>query len=422
MPIPVVEDVATTTMAAPGTSIAANLPPSSPAGALWIVHIWGGGTFTPPSGYNLIRAQGETTFGSGESRTYEHIVDGSEGSTATFSWTDSMYGNAEVTRISGHAATGYINTSNGAAGANTDTPVSPAVTTTAADCLILRTLATDRISVSPVSPPSGHTEIWDVNGAVSFDASASAGATIGQASAGDSGTATFTMAGARPTALQTIAIAGAAGAAFQLGPAALTSKSVLSGSLSVKNGLAGALTSHSTLTASLSLKNGLVGSLTSHSVLSGSLSIKTGLAGVLASRSELAATLSLKNGLAGTLVSRSTLLGSLSIKTGLSGSLTSHSALSGTLSIGGFQGVLVSRSSLSGSLSVRIGLSGSLASRSALTGFLGLRIGLSGVIASRSSLTGSLTTGSEIRFDDPSINDLTPTLSLNDISPILRII
>lgn len=422
MPIPTTHEVAETTMAAPGTSIDAAYPDNMAIGNLIHALIWGGGTFNLPTDWFLIRAQGETTFGSGESRTFYHIVDGEEEPTVEFTWTDTMYGSAVLTRITGHNPLNPINNSSGAAGANTDTPVSPAVVTDEPDCLILRTVSVDRISVSPIAPPAGHTEIWDFNGAVSFDASASAGATIGQASAGDSGTATFTMSGARPSALQTVAIEGASGGAFELGPGTLESQSELTGNLSLTIGLTGAIVSRSQMSGALSLTRGLTGVVASRSALSAALGLRLGLSGAVVSRSALVGSLGLNIGLSGTVASRSVLSGSLGVIVGLSGVIASRSALAGNLSFGTYSGVIASRSSWSGNLSLRSGLSGVVSSRSALVGNVGLRISLSGVVASRSVLTGNLTTGSEVQFDDVSIRDLTPALMLRDVSPILRIV
>lgn len=210
MPVPVIEDVEITFMASAGSSIDANYPDPLPSGSLIIAQLWAGGTIPTPTGWEFIRAQGETTFGSGETRTYFRITDGEEGPTQEFTWTDTMFGNVAMARVSGFDAVAPINISAGAAGPNTDTQTSPAVETDVIDCLILRMLAADRIAVAPVTPPAGHDEEWDADGAVSFDASVTVGASIAQPGAGDSGTADFVMSTSRPVALQTIAIAGAA--------------------------------------------------------------------------------------------------------------------------------------------------------------------------------------------------------------------
>jgi hypothetical protein len=208
MAIPQVDSVATTTMLVAGTSLDAVVPSGS-NGDYLIAVWWAGGTFTPPSGWDHVVTQGENTFGSGEIRAYARVADGSEGATEEFTWTDTKFGNVAIARLSDVDVDDPINATNSTAGPNSDTQTSPSVTTDVPNCLILRALATDRIALAPFTHPSGHTEIWDFNGAVSFDASAGTAAVIEQPSAGASGTAVFVMSASRPVPLITIAIAGA---------------------------------------------------------------------------------------------------------------------------------------------------------------------------------------------------------------------
>lgn len=335
MPIPVVQSVAVTFTATATTSIAANLPSGVASGDLLVAQLWAGGTIPTPSGWNLIRTQPESTFGSGETRTYYRIANGSEGPTVTFTWTDVKYGNVGIARITGHDAVTPINADAGTAGGNTDTQTSPAVTTTVPDCLILRMLASDRIGITPTSTPAGHTEIWDQNGAVSFDASATVAATIGQASAGSSGTAQFVMSATRPVPLQTIAIAGAAGGTFDLGMATLISESAASGALRLAIAMSGALVSESVIQAAqLRLAMGITSVLISESVLSGDLSLTDSYQGTLASVSAASGTLRLSIGLAGSLISESVLAGSMRLSIRMTGALVSESRLTGDLAIG----------------------------------------------------------------------------------------
>lgn len=462
MAIPTIATSAFTSMASAGTSLNASIPGGS-AGDLLFAHLWAGGTIGTPSGWTLIRAQGESTFGSGESRTYRRQADGSEGATVPFSWTDTMFGTCEVVRITGHNSTTPIDADAGTAGPNSATQTTPSVTTTGPDRLILRCLATDRIAAAPVTPPAGHTERWDENGAVSFDAGTNAGASVGQASAGASGTADFTLSTARPCALQTIAIAGASGGALDLGTATSTSDSAASGLLGLAMAETGAAISHSSLAnailrllmgetgtalshstivaALLRMAMGESGTALSHSVINAALlRMAMGESGTALSHSAESALLRLAMAESGTALSHSVINAALlRLAMGESGTALSHSVinaallrlamgvastcfseslLTGDLTVGGepYAGTCLSHSEANGALHVAMSLAGQSVSRSAASASIRVTMVFSGTIDSDSHLTGDLALGAMPVFVNVTLGDLTPLFSLSDLT------
>lgn len=153
---------------------------------------------TPPSGWTqVLHSSFPNEGGDGcEAAIFEKVAGGSEPSSYTFSFAASEEGMCAVIRIDGQHASAYIDASAQASdnGFSLTDPVAPTVTTTVADCLVLRFYAHGNgLLASPYAPPS-HTGIHNTSSdnTTATGGSAQGGAAyIDQASAGASGTAQF---------------------------------------------------------------------------------------------------------------------------------------------------------------------------------------------------------------------------------------
>lgn len=162
-----------------------------------------------PSGWTQVTTG--TVSNIGEAATYKKKATGSEPSDYTWSFSSSDRNLGAIVRISGADATDAVNIANDATGSDYsgDPNACPDVTTTANECLILRFVTVDVPIVTP-GVPTDHTLIFDHTAGSSFRLS-NAGAYENQASAGSTGSATFTGSTSAEWVTATVAIQPAAG-------------------------------------------------------------------------------------------------------------------------------------------------------------------------------------------------------------------
>jgi hypothetical protein len=130
----------------------------------------------------------------------------------TFTWTGSQQAYGWMMRFTGHNAASPINNSSYSNDLSS-TPISPEVTTTVGNCIILRLGAFDDNDVNSLPEPgnpglSGHTAITMGESGGSAGGTVSGGAGyIKQSAIGSSGTSTFSLGSAKAARMLTIAIA-----------------------------------------------------------------------------------------------------------------------------------------------------------------------------------------------------------------------
>ncbi|MHC5073341.1 MAG: hypothetical protein ACYTFE_00790 [Planctomycetota bacterium] len=136
------------------------------------------------------------------------IAGASESGSHEFTWTDSEEAYGWMMRFTGHNPTTPVNDTAAAGGLGT-TCTSPAVTTTAVNCLIVRIggFDDDYITVDDTGLDDGHTDItMDKSSSGTFNCSGGGGYKL-QISTGSSGTATFDLNSSEEYRAVTIAIA-----------------------------------------------------------------------------------------------------------------------------------------------------------------------------------------------------------------------
>jgi hypothetical protein len=205
MALPVVESVATGGNATPTSPLSVPLPSGISSGDLLIVFVSNGSsrTATTPTGWTLVAG---TSNSGGFYRVYQRIADGTEGSTLSVTLSNTANFNSVAFRISGHNATTPVNVS--ATDNTSNNVVSPSVTTTVENCLVLRMqgIARDRTFTVPTS----HTLQGTATTGGLCDISV---ASIAQSTSGSTGAATWTVSGGSAdfTSHIVAAIAGASG-------------------------------------------------------------------------------------------------------------------------------------------------------------------------------------------------------------------
>ncbi len=147
------------------------------------------------------------------------LAGASESATHQFTWSGTQQVYAWMMRFTGHDAAAPIHVVAAAEDGNNSTPTSPAVTTTVDNTLIVRMGAFDEDDVTIDSPGlSGHTAItMDESDPASGTVSGGAGYVV-QATAGSSGTSTFSLTDTEQSRTVTIAIAPVQPVAFTVTP------------------------------------------------------------------------------------------------------------------------------------------------------------------------------------------------------------
>ena len=144
------------------------------------------------------------------------IAGASEPSSYTFTWSGSQQAYGWIMRFTGYHSTSPINTSATYGGIDTGYPyeaASPAVTTTVANCLILRIggFDDDDVNVDDTGLDYGHYDITMDRSDTDWDSCSGGAGYKQQASIGSSGTVTFDLTGSEEYRTVTIAIAPAVG-------------------------------------------------------------------------------------------------------------------------------------------------------------------------------------------------------------------
>jgi type II secretory pathway pseudopilin PulG len=195
-----------------GTSVVVNKPTGTAAGDLLVAAVATNGDtfsyFTQPSGWTSIFSDHYSTEVS--FLTWWKKAGASEPASYTFSWTtnsDEAY--AWIMRFTGQDPTYPINVSNKTSGSGSSTPSSPSVTTSVANCMIVRTGGFDSSSITVGSPGlSGHTAITMDRSSTTAAVACSGGAGyMTQAAAGSSGTSAFALLASEQFVTVTFAIA-----------------------------------------------------------------------------------------------------------------------------------------------------------------------------------------------------------------------
>ena len=165
-------------------------------------------TVSPPGGENWTEIDQDDGSNAVTLGVWWKLAEASESGSHQFTWGSSEECYAFMMRFTGHDATDPINDSLGQGGSNTSSPPSPAVTTTVADCLVLRIGGFDDDDISINNPGlSGHTAItMDESGSGSGTCSGGAGYVL-QSAIGGSGTSSFSLTGGEQYRTVTIAIA-----------------------------------------------------------------------------------------------------------------------------------------------------------------------------------------------------------------------
>ena len=197
--------------ASPGTSLTIPTPGGVSAGDLLVAAVATDGStsssLAPPGGegwteVNLDDRNGQATLG-----VWWKLADASESSSHQFTWSGDQEAYGWIMRFTGHNTGSPINAS-AAQGENSSSPDCPSVTTTVADCLIVRIGGFDDDDITVDAPGlSGHTAItMDKSNTGSSTCSGGAGY-VQQAAIGASGISEFSLTGNEQSRMVTIAIA-----------------------------------------------------------------------------------------------------------------------------------------------------------------------------------------------------------------------
>ena len=140
---------------------------------------------------------------------WHDIAGGSEGASYSWTWTGSATHSGGIVRISGADTSSPVDDVDVSANGYGETGTCPSITTTVADCLILRVLIIHYLDPDDVTPPDGFTTIFGAGSNAA--APAVIVASNEQQHIGATGTADFTWTGAKVHKCYTIAIAPAGG-------------------------------------------------------------------------------------------------------------------------------------------------------------------------------------------------------------------
>jgi hypothetical protein len=150
------------------TSIAVSRPPDTSAGDLLIAAVATDGststTIAPVGGGWTLCDRGSDSGNNTTLGVWWKIAGAAEPADYTFAWSGNEQAYGWIMRFTGHDASNPINVSQSAYSSGTPNPISPAVTTTVSNCMILRLGAFDDDDVNTLPEPgnpglSGHTAI-----------------------------------------------------------------------------------------------------------------------------------------------------------------------------------------------------------------------------------------------------------------------
>ena len=203
MPGPVAESYESN--AGTASSLTINAPAGLASGNLLLASITTNGnpTVTLPSGWTQL----EQIAGTPTTTVYYLVAGGSEPSSYTWSFSASIEAAGGIVRISNVDSGSPINAHNNTFDDGSTTPSSNSITTSADNCLIVQFLGIDR-DESPYGAPSGYTQMWAATiGGLASNVSA----WKLQASAGATGSATWSKNGSRFSELFAVAVAPGTG-------------------------------------------------------------------------------------------------------------------------------------------------------------------------------------------------------------------
>jgi len=180
-----------------GTSLAIDLPPGTVAGDLLVAAVAHDGSLdsmTAPAGWSTIAV------GDGNNRVvmgvWWKLAGSSESSNFSFFWENNERAYGIILRFTGHNPSNPVESFATASGRSTN-PTSPAVITTIDNSMILRLGGFDRNRIAVDAPGlSGHTAITMDKSDDSISSASGGAGYVMQATAGDSGTSSFSYANA----------------------------------------------------------------------------------------------------------------------------------------------------------------------------------------------------------------------------------
>ena len=197
-----------------GTSLTINTPAGAAQNDLLIaaVSVDSVETISPPGGEGWTQidqgdGNGQVTFG-----VWWKLADASESASHQFTWSGSKQAYGWIMRFTGHDTSAPINASQVQEGGNTTTPISPSVTTTVANTMIVRIGGFDDDDITFDNPGlSGHTTItMDKSNSGGSSCSGGSGYVL-QPAMGASGTDNFQLTSDEQYRCVTVAIAPAPG-------------------------------------------------------------------------------------------------------------------------------------------------------------------------------------------------------------------
>jgi hypothetical protein len=197
-----------TTYATNTTSINVNVPAGTQEGhfMLAVVNFWGDLTLTAPGGWTELHTQ-KVVAGGGEARIFWRIASSSEPASYTWSTSFADYSMAYIATYAGVDVSAPVNVSAIEANTSSTSAAQTAVTTTAANAMVLYVLSVDDGPSAPTTsltttPPSGMTERIDFASGWKCVYLAE----VLQASAGTTGTKTATLSSAFRTVTALVAL------------------------------------------------------------------------------------------------------------------------------------------------------------------------------------------------------------------------
>jgi len=191
------------------TSIEVSLPKGTAAGDLLIAAVATDGdtksSLTAPAGWKLIEKEQQAS--AVTLAVWMKVASSKEPGSENFSWSGKQEAYGWMMRFTGHDLDDPINAA-AVSTSSSDTPTSPAVTTTVGNTLILRLGGFDDDDITLNNPGlPGHTSINMGESGTGRDSASGGSGWVMQATAGDSGKSTFSLTAREEAVTITIAIA-----------------------------------------------------------------------------------------------------------------------------------------------------------------------------------------------------------------------
>lgn len=381
------------------------LPASIAAGDIIVLAIGCGTTFTltGPAGFTKITNFANTLQG----EVWAKVAAGTEGGTVvSFTIGNSRAWTCEILVIRGSVSdVANVLVNSGATGSGT-APPSMAITTTVDDTLCFNVLRGTTV-IDPVTVPSTWTLTDDGESVGATGANHLTVAQKVQATAGSTGTATWSTTASSIYVKHTLGFPPATGTTLSgqvdgtssvdgqtTAPAALTGgadgASVVTGQATAGASLSGTVACTSAVTGQVAAGGSLAGTVAAASTVTGQVSTAVALSGSVASVSSVTGQVNASVRGSGTIASSSTVTGQLAATARFAGGSAGVATISGGLQGNVFSGTVASTSSVTGQVRAPTGLAGSLTPASTVTGQVRVPAALTGTAASTSTVTGQL--------------------------------